>query len=231
MSTDPSPAQGYYADRLSSERLRRVYEGASPRVRQYLEAEIAFAAQHIRPNHTVVELGCGYGRVLAALARRCRRLIGIDTSLPSLVLAARELADCAGLRLVAANAVSLPFGSGSCDVVLCLQNGLSAFAESQSALLREAVRITRSGGIALFSSYAAGFWEHRLAWFQAQAKAGLIGEIDTARTINGAIVCHDGFRATTVSPERFRELTTSLDVHATIEEVDGSSLFCRIVPR
>jgi hypothetical protein len=31
---------GYYEDKLSAERLRRVYEAATPAVKQYLDAEV-----------------------------------------------------------------------------------------------------------------------------------------------------------------------------------------------
>jgi len=60
---------GYYSEKLSAERLRRVYEIAPPRVRRYLEAETEHILSRIRRSDTVVELGCGYGRVLARIAK------------------------------------------------------------------------------------------------------------------------------------------------------------------
>jgi cyclopropane fatty-acyl-phospholipid synthase-like methyltransferase len=53
---------GYYAEKLSAKRLQRCYEIASPRVQQYLEAEIEHVIGHLKPTDTVLELGCGYGR-------------------------------------------------------------------------------------------------------------------------------------------------------------------------
>jgi len=94
--------------------------------------------------------------------------------------------------------------------------------------MREAVRLTRSGGLVLFSSYSARFWEARLEWFEAQAAHGLIGEIDREATRDGVIVCKDGFRAVTVDGEGFRRLVEPLGLVPCIVEVDGSSLFCEI---
>jgi hypothetical protein len=40
--------QDYYAERLAAEKLRRCYEIAPPRVRQYLRAELDFALERFR---------------------------------------------------------------------------------------------------------------------------------------------------------------------------------------
>jgi SAM-dependent methyltransferase len=78
---------GYYARKLSGERLRRCYEIASPRVRRYLEAEIEFVLGRLEPRSHVLELGCGYGRMLRVLAGKAGRAVGIDTACESLLLA------------------------------------------------------------------------------------------------------------------------------------------------
>ena len=218
----------YYSEKLSSERLRRCYAVASPRVKRFLEAEIDFACDRIAPGDRVLDLGCGYGRLIPRLAAGAGRVVGIDSSLESLRLA-RENAGAEGeRRLAVMNAVRLGFPNGSFDAVLCLQNGISAFHEDPLALLAEALRVTASRGKVLFSSYAEAFWEHRLAWFETQANHGLLGEIDRERTGNGVIVGKDGFTATTARPEDFERWSRALDVIPVLTEVDGSSLFCEL---
>lgn len=218
----------YYAEKLSAERLRRVYEVASPRVRQYLESEIAFALERIASSDTVLELGCGYGRVLKRLAKTAAITAGIDTSHASLIMARVMMPPDAICHLSVMNAVELGFHDRLFDTVVCVQNGISAFGVDRHRLIREALRVTRRGGKGLFSTYSARFWEDRLAWFHAQADHGLIGEIDEEATGDGIIVCKDGFRATTVGPEEFRSLASDLGVAPEITEVDDSSLFCEI---
>ena len=219
---------GYYAEKLAGKRLRRCYEIAPPRVRRYLEAEISFVLEHVRPGDSVLELGCGYGRVLRRLLSHARLVTGIDTSRESLVLARRLLGDDPALRLQEMDAIDLGFGDGEFDVVICIQNGICAFGVDQAALLREAIRVTRSGGTVLLSSYSQSFWADRLDWFRRQADAGLIGPIDEQATSDGVIVCTDGLRLGAVGPDDLTELTRASGVGAHITEVDGSSIFCVI---
>lgn len=218
----------YYASRLSGERLRRCYELAPPRVQQYLAAEVAYVVSHLRPHDAVLELGCGYGRVLVELARHPRRLVGIDTSRESLILARSLLRPGHRLSLLQMDAVRLGLSGDRFDAVVCIQNGISAFHVDPILLVRESLRVTRRGGVCLLSSYSDGFWDERLEWFRLQSAAGLVGEIDRNRTGDGTIVCQDGFVATTFGPDRFAALAEELGVEPSIEEVDNSSVFCVI---
>ena len=88
--------------------------------------------------------------------------------------------------------------------------------------------MTRPGGTILISSYAGAFWPFRLEWFRLQADAGLIGEIDTQKSVDGVIVCKDGFNATTFAPSDFHQLVATLGLECQVEEIDGSSVFCDI---
>lgn len=220
--------RGYYSDTLSAHRLKKCYDIAPPRVQQYLEAEIDYVLQKVQPNHVVLELGCGYGRVLTRLVQNARLVIGIDTSLQSLALARHILGDQGKCLLLNMDAVCLAFRDKVFDRVVCIQNGISVFNVNQRELIRESIRVTRSGGTVLFSSYTDKFWNERLEWFQRQAEADLLGEIDYTRTGNGIIVCKDGFTASTVDQHEFSSLTAGLDADIDIIEIDESSLFCEI---
>jgi 2-polyprenyl-6-hydroxyphenyl methylase/3-demethylubiquinone-9 3-methyltransferase len=222
---------GYYDKSLSGERLRRCYEIAPPRVQQYLAAEIEFARKFIRPADAVLELGCGYGRVLRSLVGQTVRLVGIDTAKSSLALARTLLPDQASCELVEMDAVNLTFENNSFDRVLCLQNGISAFHVDPQKLISEALRVTRSGGTLVFSSYSATFWTYRLQWFELQAREGLVGEIDYDATGDGVIVCKDGFTATTVGTDEFRRLALAFDIDSHVQVIDDSSVFCVLSKR
>lgn len=218
----------YYAEKLSADRLKRVYEMATPRVQQYFEAEVNYVMEKIHNNDSVLDLGCGYGRIIPFLSRRARSVVGIDTSLSSLLMGKEMLSGISNYNLLQMDALHLGFRDNSFDVVVCIQNGISAFHVDQKELMKETIRVTKPGGKILFSSYAEKFWNHRLEWFRLQSEAGLLGEIDYEKTQDGVIVCKDGFTATTASPEQFLSLASKLNVETKITEVDESSLFCEM---
>ncbi len=233
----------YYDKKLAGARLRECYEVASPRVRQYLRAEVEHVLRRIDPGDTVLELGCGYGRVVFELATVAARVVGIDSAAESIELA-RQLArqptgqsagDHQRYEFFEMNAIDLKFPDGEFDVVVCIQNGICAFRVDQLRLLRETLRVTRPGGRVLLSSYAKRFWPHRLEWFQRQAARGLVGEIDLEATRDNVIVCKDGFRSGALNEAQFAALCTRVGDDAQagiavqvveIREIDASSLFC-----
>lgn len=216
----------YYASQLSAERLQRCYEIAPPRVKQYLESELEFVLARLSAGSLILELGCGYGRILPAIGEKARCVVGIDTAVSSLHFGSATLKKRPNVALAAANAIHLPFPDKTFDMVVCIQNGISAFHLDKVSLVQESIRVVNTGGMVLFSSYAKKFWEHRLAWFRLQSLAGLLGEIDEEQTRDGSIVCTDGFTASTIDDLEFQMLTTGLCAATEIVEVDESSLFC-----
>ncbi len=219
----------YYSERLSSNNLKKCYDIAPPRVKQYLRAEVEYVREQLQKTDSVLELGCGYGRVLKQLLPYSSSVIGIDTSIESLIIVKDYVDQNYRCYLFQANAESLPLQDGSIDKVVCIQNGLSAFKVDPIELLKESIRITKKGGLCLFSSYSDKFWKHRIDWFKLQEEAGLIGEIDWNRTSDGVISCRDGFLATTFTQNDFQNLISQLELNASVIEVDESSIFCKIL--
>jgi len=221
----------YYGEKLHGHRLKRCYELAPPRVRQYLDAEIQYVLERTSSDCRVLELGCGYGRVLQQLTNKKRMVVGIDIVRPNVELAKELLRKHPNCHVLAMDATSTGFRDSTFDYVICVQNGIAAFNVDQRQLIAESVRVTKNRGLVIFSSYSSKIWRERLQWFRLQAEAGLLGEIDWSRTHPGTIICKDGFMATTVAPDDFRKLTVDFPVDVSIEEVDASSIFCVLTVR
>ena len=221
----------YYKEKLSADKLLRCYEIAPPRIKQYLHAEIQFVVSNLHGADLVLELGCGYGRVMKAVSQFVSWIVGNDISKESLELARSYMEGCQNCAVFLADASQLSFRSCVFDVVFCIQNGISAFGVDKKRLIAESIRVTKNGGIILFSSYSPRIWEARLEWFREQSRFGLVGEIDEGKTCDGTIVCKDGFRATTVSGDEFVELFDDFGLDASAFEVDKSSVFCKVVKK
>ncbi|HYA70749.1 MAG TPA: class I SAM-dependent methyltransferase [Thermoplasmata archaeon] len=222
---------GYYRDHLLGSDLQRVYEIASPRIRQYLRAEIQHVVERVRGSGRVLELGCGYGRVLGEIAPHVGRAIGVDIARENLRAAQSHLRALPNCDLVLMDAVALGFPDAELDATICVQNGISAFRVDPLRLVAEAIRVTKEGGRILFSTYSSRIWADRLEWFRSQANAGLVGAIDESQTREGIIVCRDGLRLTTASPDVLRALFADLGQSARVYEIDDSSVFVEVTKR
>ena len=216
----------YYADKLNSNGLFKVYDTKIDRVTQYLDAEIDFVRKRLSGTERILELGAGYGRIMKALAGNCESITGIDISELSVNLGKEYLKDCVNCEILCMDAHDLTM-ERKFDAVLCLQNGLSSIkgAGGASNLVSRAMSVLKDNGTAYFSGYSPKFWEHRLEWFKEQADKGLIGEIDLDETKNGNIVCKDGFRARTITYDEFTQLGQSTGCKFDVIEHDESSLF------
>ena len=213
----------YYAESLNSQKLFQVYNTAIPRIRQYLEAEIDFVRRHLTGREQVLEVGAGYGRIVRALAPSCAGILGMDISPDSVILGREYLKDLPNADMVEMDVHHMHFDQ-SFDVTLCLQNALSAM-RADDQVIQNILGLLSPGGTAFFSTYSANFWAWRIAWFQEQADKGLLGELDPEQTKDGVIVCKDGFRATTQTPEEYEAIGRASGLPYEVTEVDGSSLF------
>lgn len=213
----------YYAEKLNSKKLFQVYETKIPRVKQYLQAEIDFVKENLSNTQSVLELGAGYGRIIRELAPCCGSIVGIDISEESVELGKEYLKDYYNASIVAMDVHRIEFPKPF-DVILCLQNGLSAM-RADSTVIHKILDNVAPGGTAYFSSYSTKFWDFRLKWFEEQASKELLGGIDYNKTKNGVIICKGGFEATTHSPEDFEKIGQELGYPYQVQEVDESSVF------
>lgn len=109
-----------------------------------LLAEAMCDAAAVRPGQRALDVGCGSGALLAALARRlgAENVAGIDPSEP-FVEATR--ARVPGPRVVVGPAESLPFDDDEFDTTL--SQLVVNFLSDPEQGLREMVRVTRDGGV------------------------------------------------------------------------------------
>jgi len=221
----------YYKDRLSANKLLKCYEIAPPRIKQYLDAEIQFVVNNVRGADLVLELGCGYCRVLKAVSPFVSMIVGNDISKGSLELAKSYMKPYGNYRIVQMDASNMAFRPCVFDAVFCIQNGISAFGVDKKRLIAESIRVTKNDGLILFSSYSPKIWEDRLDWFRKQSRIGLLGEIDEEKTCSGTIVCKDGFRVTTISGGQFIEFFHEFELDVSIIEEDESSIFCKVIKK
>ena len=117
--------RNYYAQNLNSQKLFQVYDTKIPRIRQYLDKEIAFIRECLSGDENLLEIGTGYGRILKELSSHAKSFVGIDISEGSIEFGKEYLKGLSNVYLEVKDAHVLDFVD-KLNVVLCLQNGLSA---------------------------------------------------------------------------------------------------------
>lgn len=137
---------------------------------ELLQFDTAFLKSEFRTPGTLLDIGCGTGRHLIALARSGHRCVGMDLSMPMLEIARAKVAvaaECdvsteAGamgapvgrgatdrISLIQANMRSpLPFQPESFDYVICMFStmGLIPSSAERLAFLGEVKRVLKPGG-------------------------------------------------------------------------------------
>ncbi len=215
----------YYSKNLHGPNLEKCYLLAPDRVKQYLSEEINFISSRIKPDDSVLELGCGYGRIVFKLAGNLKSITGIDISTDNIEYA-NKLNKNPNSMFKKMDALQLEFEDNTFDRVICLQNGICAFNTDKEKLVQEALRVTKPKGKIFFSTYSEKFWTHRLKWFELQAEHGLLGKIDYKKSINNTVVCKDGFSSGAMKQQEFLKISKKLNVKSEISVVDSSCIIC-----
>ena len=117
------------------------------------DAESALVERFLLPSCSVLDLGCGNGRVALALAAKGYAAEGLDIS-PTMVEEARSAAAALGVdvRFRVGDAVTLPYDQGAFDAVVFACNGIGHLTrDGKVACLLEIKRVLRPGGVALLS--------------------------------------------------------------------------------
>ena len=135
-----------------------------------LLAEAMCDAAVVRPEQRALDVGCGSGALLAALARRlgAENVAGIDPSEP-FVEATR--ARVTGARVVVGPAESLPFDDDEFDTTL--SQLVVNFLTDPEQGLREMVRVTRDGGVV-----AGSVWDYGGEMTMLRAFWDAAGDLD-----------------------------------------------------
>ncbi len=211
-------ATEFYQRHARPDFIEACYSAAPPRIQQALAEELELLARVLDPPGTVLEVGCGNGRVLDALREHTRWMVGIDFLEPY-VRQAWKRAPSPAAQFVVAHAGRLPFADSSFDYVLCVQNTLGVMGEDKNFALAEAGRVLRPGGRMIVVVYSELSVPARAEWYSQAHRQGLMAPIDWARSHAELLVTEDGHASECFRAERLRSLFTAQGLSPRLERL------------
>ena len=192
--------------------FEEMITGAPALIQEFLDGEIEFIKKHISPKKYVLEIGCGYGRLLKILSPISKKVAGIDFSKRMTRLARKNLKNYKNVDPLLMNADNLTFNDELFDYVVCLDNSFGNMPNIELNVIKEMVRVCKKGGeiiISVFSDNA------KTVQLENYLRIGL----KNIRDNGTAIYSDDGFYSRRFSEEALRGFFNKLELRCKIIKI------------
>lgn len=137
-----------------------------PIYQELFRAEAEYLAAHIMPGSSVLDIGCGDGRIIKYILPVTKDVIGLDIDPNAINLAKHKFADEPNLRLIEGDVFKLPFSTESFDVITLMLT-LVNLGDRKADALKEMKRVMKSTGKIIISVYSEDAWNHRIQQYKA----------------------------------------------------------------
>lgn len=118
-----------------------------PELQETFNAELAFFRRIIQPNFTVLDVGCGSGRMSRAMAPYVEKVVGVENSPRMLDVARKRCALVQNLELKDMDALKMEFADHTFDLVFDTYNLIGSLDRPErDPLVNEMARVTKKGG-------------------------------------------------------------------------------------
>ena len=116
---------------------------------------VTFPLLPLPPHSRILELGCGNGKLTAALSEKTDNLIALDFSVQACRLARKQLASGDGRTdLLIADARAIPLAADSVDAVVAHHIAGHLLLQDRIILMDESIRVLKKGGRFLLGDFS-----------------------------------------------------------------------------
>ncbi len=143
----------------------RVVKNPTEPYRVLFEKENEYLHKQIKPNSSLLDIGCGDGRTILSLLDITTNIKAIDNDPKALSDAKNNLKAYPSVSLQLADAQHIPFDNKTFDYAVLMMT-LVNFADNKEKILTEMKRVLKDDGKIIISVYADTAIEERLTMYK-----------------------------------------------------------------
>ena len=160
----PNVINNEFYDQLAFDWYRR-WDHPIALLRQENQSKVSWILEKLKDSQaeglqSILDVGCGAGLVANQMAKAGYQVTGVDLSSESLQVAC-EFDETSAVKYLRADALDLPFGEQSFDVVLCLD--FLEHIENPQAALSEIDRVLKPGGWFFYHTFQKNWLSYLFA--------------------------------------------------------------------
>lgn len=194
-------------------------KNSDPVIKNWLRKENDYLKKNIKKGTVVLDVGCGFGRNIGAIANIAKKIIGIDSNKPLSEKIVKKLLKFKNVEFFCENAVKMHFSDNTFDYVICLGNTFGNFAQNKSKILKEIQRVVKKGGKIIISVYSEKALSIR------KKEYGKIG-IKIKKISNGTIYANTHLILEQFDKKKLQDLFNLVNLKVEIIELNPISYLC-----
>lgn len=143
----------------------KILQNPTISFKQLFEEEKKYLTSHININSHVLDVGCGDGTTIQTILPITENISGIDNDLKAIEDAKTKLSSIPNIKIIAADALALPFNDRVFDVVINMMT-LVNFNQNKTKALQEMSRVLKDDGKIIISVYSEKAFNERIEMYK-----------------------------------------------------------------
>jgi 2-polyprenyl-6-hydroxyphenyl methylase/3-demethylubiquinone-9 3-methyltransferase len=196
-----------------------------PLISDWVQKETLWLQKNIKRGSIVLDVGCGWGRDLKAIAKIVKKGIGIDNDPKIIKEAKKNLAKFKNIEVFLEDAKKMHFDNNIFDYVFCLGNTFGNFGKDKYKILREMKRVAKNNGKIILSVYSEKALPERIKGYKK------VGWQIKKITKDGTVYTKDGIISEQFSKRKIKEIFKKVGLNVKIIELNPISYICEATKR